>query len=134
MDKDLKLPRRLSVSETLIAAARAMADAASDQEAVFVEHGMAPTFVQQFRAAATELEKAVVARDLSERRRKTATAATRELVKRGRRAVRLLDAILSPRLAKDARLLVVWKSVKSPHELGGNPGVVSEETPVAKTA
>jgi len=134
MDRDLKLPPKSSVSETLIAAARAMADAASDQEAVFVEHGLPQTFVQQLSAAATELDDALVARDLSERRRKTATAATRELVKRGRRAVRLLDAIMSPRLAMDQRLLSVWVSVRRPHEQGGNPGVVSEESPVAQVA
>lgn len=134
MDKDLKLPPRSAVSETMIASARAMADAASDRAAVFVEHGLPADFAEQARDAATQLENALTARALSERRRTTATAATRELVKRGRRAVRLIDAILSPRIAQDAMLVAVWNSVKRPHEQGGNPGVVADEPSVIKVA
>lgn len=134
MDRDLRLPPRSAVSETMIASARAMAEAASDRREVFVEHGLPADFAEQARDAATQLENALTARALSERRRKTATAATRELVKRGRRAVRLIDAILSPRLARDARLLAVWNAVKRPHEQGGNPGAVAEEPPAIRVA
>ena len=56
-----------------------------------------------------------------------ATASTKELVKRGRRAVRLLDAILRPRLAKDPELLQGWDSARRIKEVGG--GVAVEEAP-----
>ena len=63
------------------------------------------------------------------------TAATAELVKRGRRAVRLLDAIVAPKPASDPELLGTWHAIKRPSALG-NVGAPpqSEEAGATSTA
>lgn len=72
---------------------------------MFLAHGLAPDFIEQLSAAASALENARNARAESGRRKITATAAVKDQFKRGRKAVRLLNAILSPRLARDPELL-----------------------------
>src|SRR2546430_13345533 len=46
------------------------------------------------------------------RRRVAATASVKDQLKRGRRALRLLNAILSPKLAADPELLAAWNNVR----------------------
>ena len=53
-----------------------------------------------------------MAKTESGRLRTTATASVVEQLKRGRNAVRMLDAVLLPRLRKDPQLLAAWKSAR----------------------
>ena len=112
MDRAFRLPKLTTVNQTLLAAAGAMAEAAGKARDVFVQHGLSQDFIEQLRASATALETARTAKTESARRRVTATAAVKDQVKQGRKAVRLLDAILKPRLAKDPELLAAWSSAK----------------------
>ena len=112
MDKAFRLPRNVKVNQVLIAAAGAMAEAAEKEKTVFVRHGLPESFVDALKAAAKALDEARQAQRDSGRRRVGATAAVQAQIKRGRKAVRLLDAILKPRLAKDAQLLAAWRSAK----------------------
>ncbi|HUF81706.1 MAG TPA: hypothetical protein VMN03_11260, partial [Burkholderiales bacterium] len=105
-------PRNIKVNQVLIAAAGAMAEAAEKEKTMFVRHGLAENFVDALEAAAKALDEARQAQRDSGRRRVGATAAVQDQVRRGRKAVRLLDAILKPRLARDAQLLAAWRSAK----------------------
>jgi hypothetical protein len=112
MDRAFRLPPSKAVNQTLLAAAGAMAEAAPKEKDVFVKHGLPQDFVEQLRACAAALETARNAKVESQRRRVTATAALHDQVKRGQKAVRLLNAILQPRLAKDPERLAAWRSAK----------------------
>lgn len=111
MDKAFRLPR-IKVTVTLVAAARAMAEAAEKEKDVFLRHGRAQDFIEQLKAAASALEEKRTAKTESSRHRTTATASLQAELKRGRKAVRLLDAVLQPRLRKDPQLLAAWKSAR----------------------
>ena len=119
MDRALKLPAVSSPNERIVSAAGAMAEAAERQAQAFLDHGFEPDFIAQLRSAAAELARVMGSRDGNQRRRVEATAAVRELLKRGRRALRLLNAIVRPRLANDPSLLAAWDKVRSVRELGG---------------
>jgi hypothetical protein len=137
MDQKLKMPPKRADNEALVSAANAMAEVAERDPQVFVEHGLPQDFAQQLRTAAATLNDALGTRVESVRRRVSATASVSELIKRGRRAVRLLNAILAPRLAGDPDLLAAWKSVKRPNNQGGGSGVVGSSdatTPAVKAA
>lgn len=130
MDKALRMPSAAASSEALVSAARAMAESAEAHAPVFVEHGLLAEFATRLRDAASALDASLGARDGTRRRRVTATAAVRDQLKRGRRAVRLLNAILAPRLAGDAEQLAAWENVKRIKPAFPAPAV-AEAAPVA---
>ena len=137
VDKALTMPKKAVKHEAVINAARAMAEAAAQQSAVFVEHGLSNDFVAQLNQAANDLDTALKSRDTTRRRRLTATAGVAQQLKRGRRAVRLLNAILQPRLAQDPELLSAWESVrrvKSAPSFATVAGVETTQTPTDKAA
>ncbi|MEK7403364.1 MAG: hypothetical protein AABZ80_13495 [Gemmatimonadota bacterium] len=111
MDKAFRMPKT-QVIVPLVAGAKAMANAAEQEKDVFVHHGLPKDFTEQLKSAASALEETRTAKTKSARDRTTATASVQDQVKRGRKAVRLLDAVLLPRLRKDPQLLVAWKSAK----------------------
>lgn len=112
MDRAFRMPATSIADKALLAAAGAMAEAAEKEKDVFVKHGLAPDFIDTLKASAAALDVARSAKVESGRRGVRATAAVTELAKRGRKAVRLLNAILQPRLAKDPELLAAWRSAK----------------------
>lgn len=112
MDHAFRMPATTTASQTVLAAAGAMAEAAQKEKHVFVKHGLRPDFIDQLKTGAAALDTARNAKVESSRRRTTATADVHEQVKRGRKAIRLLNAILQPRLAKDPELLAAWRSAK----------------------
>ena len=112
VDRALKLPKKTVANEAVLAAAGAMAEAASKQETALIEHGLSKDFVAELRAATGALATALGNRDGTMRRRVTATAGMKDQLKRGRRALRLLNAILAPKLATDPELLAAWNNVR----------------------
>jgi hypothetical protein len=112
MDKAFRLPNPGAANQTLIASAGAMAEVAEKEKDALLKHGLPQDFIEQLKSAASSLADARSAKVQSARRRTTATAALDDQVKRGRKAVRLLDAVLKPRLAKDPELLAAWRSAK----------------------
>lgn len=112
MDRAFRLPRSWSATVPLLAAATAMAGAAERERDRFTRRGLPADFVEQLRGAIAQVEQAREAKTENRRKRVDATATMRAHVRRGRSAVRQLDAILSPRLAKDAGLLAAWQSAK----------------------
>lgn len=134
LDVALTMPRMTVPSEVLVFAAGAMAEAAARREAAFIEHGLAPDFVASLRSAASELAAALGARDGTQRRRIDATRNQKQLAKRGRRALRLLNAALRPRLAHDPSLLAAWDNVRRVKEGAGGPAAAPEATAPAGDA
>lgn len=112
MDRAFRMPVGKRVSQVVLTAAEAMAQAAEKSKDVFVQHALPPDFIEQLRGAATALEEARNSKTDSIRRQVSATASAQDLVKRGRKAVRLLDAILVPRYSADPDLLAAWRSAK----------------------
>lgn len=112
MDRAFRLPKGWTATQPLLAAAGAMAGAAEREQATFTERGFAPDFVRQFRGAIAALEQVRTSRTETGRHQVTATATVKEQLKRGRSAVRQLNAILSPRLAKEPALQAAWRSAK----------------------
>jgi hypothetical protein len=132
VDRALRMPRKSADNEALLAAAGGMAEAAEKEKAVFVKHGLPATFVDELRAATSTLSEALGARVESVRRRVTATKAVDVQLRRGRRAVRLLNAILSPRLASDPELLAAWDNARRVKEVaGGRIAAAGEEDQAA---
>jgi len=111
-DKALRMPRQTISKEALVVAANAMAEAAESKAPTFVEHGLQQDFAVKLREAAAALDKSLGAGDGTRRRRVTATAAVKDQLKRGQRAVRLLNAILAPKLASNPELLAAWDNVR----------------------
>ena len=64
------------------------------------------------------------------------TAAVKDVLKRGQRAVRLLNAILAPKLASNPDLLAAWNNVRKmkpvPALSEANVNVLSTAVPVAE--
>jgi hypothetical protein len=138
MDVKFALPKRRSDNDAVLAAARGMAQAAQQHEAVFVQQeGLPADFLTQLHSAINELAGALGVRVESQRRRKTANETGAKLVQRGVAAVDVLDAIATPRLASRPDLLAAWKSVKRPAEPGGASSAVPGDavvTPAVKAA
>jgi hypothetical protein len=136
MDRALRMPRMSSANERVVAAAGAMAEAAERQQSVFLEHGLAPDFIVQLRSAAAELATAMGSRDGNQRRLMEATRNVRQLMKRGKRALRLLNAILQVRLADEPSRLAAWNTVRAVKDAGGGstaspPAPLVVEAPAA---
>lgn len=128
MDRALKLPHMSCPNERIVSAAGAMAEAAERQQSAFLEHGLPADFVASLRSAAAELATVMGTRDGNQRRRVEATAEMNELLKRGRRALRLLNAIVRPRLAHDPSLLAAWDTVRTVRAFGGANQAPAEGT------
>lgn len=112
VDAALRLPKRSADNDRVLATAYGMANAAEKERDAFIRHGMADTFVTALRAAAGALEQALGARVESRRERVKATAAVAEQVKRGKRAVRMINALIAPKLAASPEILAAWKDAK----------------------
>jgi hypothetical protein len=109
-----RMPARRASNQQLIASAQAFADAAVQQKDTFVRHGLPGDFIEQLKASADALGGARMAKKESVRVRITATKGSMEQGKRGRQAVRLLNAILQVRLRKEPELLTAWNAVRRP--------------------
>ncbi len=134
MDKALKLPNKLKAHETVLAAADAMAEAASKQQELFIQHGLPADFVAQLRAATAALRTSLGTRDGTRRRKVTATAGMGVQLRRGKRAVRMLNAILAPHLALDPERLAAWNSIRRVQVTPGGSAAVVDGAPLPKIA
>lgn len=121
----LKMPRANSTSRTLIAAAGAMSEAASLNAGAFVLAGLHPDFVTRLRAASDALDGSLASSGDSTTAMSGATAGLAAETARGRRAVKVLDALVEPELGGDIALLAQWKSAKR---------IAGKSSPIAKTS
>ena len=122
---DIKVPKEGTGVGKLVAAARGLAQVARRHEAVFVRGGLPADFVEQLVAAADALEQVMKERGTTRLQRTGATAALDAQVKRGRKAVMVIDAAIRHALKGNAPLMAEWRSARRVGLKMGGPRVSS---------
>ena len=108
----LKVPKGIHTSQKLIAAAVTMGEAAAKYAPTFIGAGMAPTFLQDLKAAADELTAGLTAKGTAKSRQIGATTGLKSAAKQAHKIVNQLDALIDAQLATNPDLLARWKAVK----------------------
>jgi hypothetical protein len=109
LERALRLPDTHVSTELLLQAAEAMADAAAPHSATLVRHGLPATFLDEFREAIAAVRETVDSRSAQRVSRVGATVGVRQELRRGRKAVQLLDAVVGRSLAGDPSRLAEWR-------------------------
>jgi hypothetical protein len=108
----LTLPPFKIKGAKLVAAAEAMADAATPYVEKFVEAGLPADFITQLRQAAQTARQSLDARAQSLRTRVGATEGLIAEQKRGTEVLKLLDTLVVPKLGTDDVKLAQWKTAR----------------------
>jgi hypothetical protein len=108
----LMLPPTNVTTQSAVAAAYAMADAASAHAQTFIDNGLAATFVDDIRTAAAAVSASIVDRGKQQGRRTGATAGLAAGEKRGRAFLRVLSALVVAHIANDAALMAEWMAAR----------------------
>jgi hypothetical protein len=108
----LRMPDVRANTARLVAAAKAMSEAAKAHEAIFVEAGMPADFVAKFNAASDELNASIDARATQRQRGVRATTGLKSAAKEARDEIKVIDSMVSAELRDDAPLLGEWKNAK----------------------
>jgi hypothetical protein len=113
----LRLPSHRLKGMAMVAAAHAMADAATPHT------GLPAEFIAELRQAADALSGSYDQRRDGQTARAGATRGLEDAERRGRQALRILDALVVPVLGLDDALLRAWRSAR---RIQGKPGPVQE--------
>jgi hypothetical protein len=113
---DASLRRALAMPKVkdyqgLITAGLAMADQAAEHKDRFVAAGFEENFVERFRTAVTDLRTALDITATHLGRRSAASAGMLDELARGRQLVRMLDAMVAPRLEDAPDRLAQWRTL-----------------------
>jgi hypothetical protein len=128
----LTMPPSNATSAQLVARASAMADAAQSHEQVFKDVGLSDDFIPSLRSTAGDVSKSIDDRKQHTGKRSGATAGLSAEEKRGRSMLRLIDAIVVPRLGSNDALLAEWRSAKRvSRKLGPVAGTIVAAPPTA---
>jgi hypothetical protein len=111
----LTMPPSKASAREVTMRAHAMADAALPHASVFTDAGLSADFTDRLLAAAGAVEASLGDRNESGATRVTATQGTLSASRRGRHAVKVLDALVRLQLADDNDLLAGWVSAKRFH-------------------
>ncbi len=109
----LTLPSADVNPQRLVAAAYAMADAASTHAPVLVGNGLPATFADDLRAAAAALSDSVLERSKYQGSRVGATAGLIAEEKRGRSLLKVLNALIMAHVGNDAQVMAEWTVAKA---------------------
>ena len=112
-------------------------NSAEKYQALMIEHGMAPEFVAQFRAALAEVVASRTSRGELATQRSKATAGIRAADKAVRDSIRLVDRQLKPTLKRNPALAGAWATAKKVIRLPVTPlptGASTTATPPASAA
>jgi hypothetical protein len=129
----LQMPKPTASGEAFIASAKAMADAATVHTDTFIEHGLPATFLDDFKAAITKLDRSVNDREQSYNRRLAATKGLDTKEKQGRLVMSVLDSLVEPALADNEALLRGWQGARQIRRRPG-PTIGTPATPAAPAA
>ncbi len=124
----LRLPSYRLKGMAMVAAAHAMADAATPHTAVMVEAGLPAEFIEQLRRAADALSGSYDERRASQTASMGATRGLMEAERRGRAILRILDALVVPVLGHDESLITAWRSAR---RIQAKPGPVQGQADAA---
>jgi hypothetical protein len=99
--------------QALVAAAHGMADAAEKYASILTQYGLPDDFVAQLRSAADAVTQLGIGRNQASTDVKAATASMRAQESRVRRLLKLLNALVVPRLGTDPELLTKWQTARA---------------------
>ena len=115
----LRMPRQPLGPTKTLAACDGMIEAARQFEAVFVANGLSADFLAQFQAARDALERIMGTRATQVNTHVAARAGLQVELRRGRRAVERLDAIVRGSFRGDFITLSAWRGAKRVHLVPG---------------
>jgi hypothetical protein len=108
MTEAFRVPHITRKTETLLAAAESMAKAGEQYKDKLVAGGLSADFPAELRSAAAALDDAVKSRGSDVANRKGASTSFHEALKRGRKAVETLTAIIKRQLKGDKATIASW--------------------------
>ena len=111
--ESLRMPGKRLGTTQLVAAARAMANAAQLYHSVFTEVGLPDDFIARLHAVADAVTVAQDARQVQVSRSTSATAGIRAQGARLRSVFRLINALIVPELGSNVVLLAKWRATKA---------------------
>lgn len=111
-DDKFRRPPAGSSDQVLLAFAIAVAADAPPVQAVFLEYGMPADFLEDLNEDIADFQAAANAQSTGRRQRVTATAAIDDLIERGMKIVRRLDAIVRNIFRNDPAKLAAWESAR----------------------
>jgi hypothetical protein len=126
-DDKFRLPRNVG-AQKLIAVARSFAQDAEPMKAEFIKRGLPADFLDDLNDRIAEVEQAIENRDQHAGAGVAATAAIDDVVERGMKAVRELDAIARNIFRDDSAALAEWTSAR---HIERAPRRASTDKPVA---
>lgn len=109
----LMLPPANATAQATVAAAFAMAEAASAHAQTFVDNGLPSTFIDDLETQATAVSESVVDRSKQQGRRAGATAGLAAEERRGRSILRVLNALIMAHVGTNAQLVAEWKTART---------------------
>jgi len=118
----LRMPRTPIGPTKLLAACDGMIEAARQFEAVFIANGLPADFLAQFASARNALDRVMGERATQIGTHVAARAGLQVQLRRGRRAVERLDAIVRASFRGDAMTLSAWRGAKRVHLVSGGAG------------
>jgi len=117
--KALTLPPSGWTGEPLVVAAVAMADTAAPHAQKFIDAGLPADFIAQLRLAADGLRSSLNSRQQNQRERVGATKGLKAMEQKGSNVLKLLDALVIPKLGVNDALIAEWKAARKIHARGG---------------
>ncbi|MDB4914704.1 MAG: hypothetical protein JWM95_2348 [Gemmatimonadetes bacterium] len=113
-----------------------MADAAEPHAQVFINAGMSADFTAAMRTAADLLVQSLTDKSDSKSKVRTATSALKTKLRHGRKAVKVIDAMIKSALAGNKDLLEGWKLAKRVPQTRGSAAAkaATPATPSAPTS
>lgn len=134
----LAMPAKKLSSMRLVAEGTGFRSSAAVHEQLFIESGRPADFLARLDLAIAALHESVQERARSVARHVGATAAVQEAVVRGRRAMRMLDAMVQDAFRGNAEVLAKWRQAKRvqvpPGSGGGARALVPAEEGVGDSA
>ena len=112
LEDKFRRPRGGITDQALLALGRAAATDAVEFKERFIEYGLPADFLEDLNADIAAFEAAINAQETGRRKRVTATAAIDEIIERGMKIVRRLDAIVRNRFRDDPARLAAWLSAR----------------------
>ena len=123
--RSFTVPNKRTSSIRLIAMAGGMAEAAAKHASVFAERGLPQDFIARLTTAADALRQSLDARAKSHGQTVGATTALLALSRQATSCIHELDALVTPQLANNDRLLGAWRVAK---RVRRKPGPNAEST------
>ena len=126
--KALQMPKPEVRGQAFLASARGMVEAATVHKDTLIAHGMPSTFLDDFKAAITNLEASLSDREKNLSQRVQATKALHVVEKDGRTVLGVLDALVRQALANNEALLHTWESARLIRRRPGVRGATAPAT------